>query len=243
MHPDERIDQLYGQTVKIIQSDEVFSFSLDAVLLADFTRISRRSKAVDLCAGNGAVALFLSQKTSGPINLVEIQSRLADMAARSVQLNHLEDRLHVYPIDLKDAPQTLKKDAYDVVTCNPPYFADQPHSQKNPNPYLAIARHELKTDLNTVLATTSALLKTNGRASFVYRPDRFLEMCQKMVANRLIPKRIRFVYPFQNKDANMFLIEAIKDGKPGGLHLEAPLVVYDAPNQYTPEVQRLIYGD
>ncbi|KRN00131.1 hypothetical protein FC24_GL001119 [Loigolactobacillus rennini DSM 20253] len=54
----ERVDQLYSQSVKIIQSAQVFSFSLDAVLLADFAMVHRRSKVVDLCAGNGAVGLF-----------------------------------------------------------------------------------------------------------------------------------------------------------------------------------------
>ena len=36
LHEYERIDQLYAEDIKIIQSSEVFSFSLDAVLLANF---------------------------------------------------------------------------------------------------------------------------------------------------------------------------------------------------------------
>ncbi|MCZ1222459.1 SAM-dependent methyltransferase, partial [Enterococcus faecium] len=31
LHEDERIDQLYAEDIKIIQSSKVFSFSLDAV--------------------------------------------------------------------------------------------------------------------------------------------------------------------------------------------------------------------
>jgi tRNA1(Val) A37 N6-methylase TrmN6 len=34
--PSERVDDLLTNDLKIIQSDEVFSFSLDAVLLARF---------------------------------------------------------------------------------------------------------------------------------------------------------------------------------------------------------------
>ncbi|GAY73137.1 tRNA (adenine37-N(6))-methyltransferase TrmN6 [Lentilactobacillus kosonis] len=52
---DERIDQLYSKNISIIQSSNVFSFSLDAVLLAEFATVSKNKtkKVVDLCAGNG----------------------------------------------------------------------------------------------------------------------------------------------------------------------------------------------
>lgn len=54
----ERIDQLYAEDIQIIQSSEVFSFSIDAVLLATFARVPKRGKIIDLCAGNGAIGLF-----------------------------------------------------------------------------------------------------------------------------------------------------------------------------------------
>lgn len=87
---NERIDHLDSQGIQIIQSNEVFAFSLDAVLLADFVRPNHRHrlKTVDLCAGNGAIALFLHQKIGGQVTAVELQERLADMAQRSVLLNH-----------------------------------------------------------------------------------------------------------------------------------------------------------
>ncbi|MEG0372649.1 MAG: SAM-dependent methyltransferase, partial [Enterococcus sp.] len=53
----ERIDQLYAEDIQIIQSSEVFSFSIDAVLLANFARTPKYGKIIDLCAGNGAVGL------------------------------------------------------------------------------------------------------------------------------------------------------------------------------------------
>lgn len=244
LKPGERIDQLYSQDVQIIQSPEVFAFSLDAVLLADFAKLPPRqsSQTVDLCAGNGAVGLFMSHKTRGQIAEVEIQPRLADMARRSVQLNQLTDQLTVYEGDLAQVNQWIPKDSADVVTCNPPYFADLPASQKNSNQYLAIARHEITTDLATVVATTSGLLKMNGKAYFVHRPDRLLQLLDLMAAHRLAPKRIRLVHPKPQKEANMVLVEAIKDGKPGGLRFLAPLTVYDHQGTYTPEVKALLYG-
>ncbi|MFD0897383.1 tRNA1(Val) (adenine(37)-N6)-methyltransferase [Loigolactobacillus binensis] len=240
---DERIDQLYSQTIKIIQSPSVFSFSLDAVLLADFAQIRPRSQTVDLCAGNGAVGLFLSRKTKGSIALVELQPRLADMAQRSVVLNQLQKQLTVYQLDLKDTFTKIAKDSIDVVTCNPPYFPPLATSKKNPNPYLAIARHEIATSLEQILVITSGLLKMNGKAYFVYRPDRFNEFVTKAAAQRLQTKRVRLVYPKVGREANMVLIELIKDGRPGGQRFLPPLTVYDQNNHYLPEVRRLLYGN
>ena len=43
--PDERVDMLYNDEVHIIQSKEVFSFSLDAVLLANFANLVKMGVA------------------------------------------------------------------------------------------------------------------------------------------------------------------------------------------------------
>ena len=91
--PGERLDQLFTSPVKIIQNREVFSYSIDSVLLSRFPKLPKKGKILDLCAGNGAVGLFASQHTKASILLVEIQERLADMAQRSVHLNHLEQQV------------------------------------------------------------------------------------------------------------------------------------------------------
>lgn len=241
----ERIDQLIKNGIKIIQSDQVFSFSLDAVLLADFAKVKSQANRhlVDLCAGNGAVGLFLSTKTKGYIDLVEIQPKLADLAQRSVHLNHLDDRVRVHVFNLKEAPQRLGSDRFDVVTCNPPYFVDQPASLKNPNPYLAIARHELKTNLNEVLASSSHLLKTKGHLYLVHRPDRLPEILQTCQHYRLAPKKLRFVHPKQGREANMVLLEAMKDGRDNGLKVLPPIYAYTQDNHYTKQVAAILHGD
>ncbi|MDN6641411.1 MAG: tRNA1(Val) (adenine(37)-N6)-methyltransferase [Tetragenococcus sp.] len=239
----ERIDQLYAEDVKIIQSSKVFSFSLDAVLLANFPKVPKKGIIVDLCAGNGAVGLFVAKKTRGKIYEIEIQERLADMAQRSVQLNHLENQIDVSPMDLKDSLSKLSSDSCDLVLCNPPYFKNLPTNHKNPNPYYAAARHEIHTDLDEVLFTSSKLLKMNGHFAMVHRPERFLEVIDLMQKNRLAPKRVQFVYPKAGKDANILLIEGIKDGKTDGFKVLPPMFTYDSSGNYSLETRRLLYGE
>ncbi len=243
LNSGERIDQLYSHHVGIIQSDQVFSFSLDAVLLADFAQVSskRIKKIVDLCAGNGAVSLFLSDQTQATITMVEIQSKLADMARRSVDLNHLNHKIKVINDDLKNATAYIDKDSTDVIVCNPPYFVNYETSEKNPNQYLAIARHEIETTLNAVLQTTADLLKMNGKAYFVYRPDRLTDLLAGLRRHRLEPKILKFIRPRTDAEANMVLVEAIKDGKANGLRVVQDLITHDGQD-YSEKVKRILYG-
>ncbi len=241
---NERIDQLMQYDLEIIQSPDVFSFSLDAVLLGDFAHIRKRDdlKILDLCAGNGAVALMLSQKTKSSIYAVEIQEELVDMAKRSIKLNHLEDQVQVIHKDLKEISKA-HYDSVDIITCNPPYFPMTERGAVNPNEHLAIARHEIYLTLDELMAKISKLLKVNGKAYLVHRPDRFLELMDTMRKYEVTPKRVRFIHPTDEMNANMVLVEGIKRGKEAGFQMLPPLYVHDKSGAYRPEVRKILYGE
>lgn len=240
---DERLDYLLAEDLRIIQSPSVFSFSLDAVLLARFTYVPfKRGKIVDLCTGNGAIPLFLSARSQAEIVGIELQERLADMAKRSIEYNKLTEQICIREDNVIGIASKIGSEKYDVVTCNPPYFPAHEASDKNLKEHLAIARHEIHLTLDQAVQSASELLKQGGKAAFVHRPGRLLDIVTSMRANRLEPKRIQFVYPKKGKEANTLLIEAIKDGKPD-LKILPPLYVYGEDGQYTDEVKEMLYGD
>jgi tRNA1(Val) A37 N6-methylase TrmN6 len=242
LREDERLDYLLAEDLRIIQSPNVFSFSLDAVLLARFVWVPiQKGKIVDLCSGNGVIPLFLSARTKGTITGVEIQERLYDMAVRSIEYNQLGDRLHMVHGDIKAVPKQLGFEKYDVVTCNPPYFPTPSREEINENEHLAIARHEILCTLEDAIKASSQLVKQGGKVAFVHRPGRLIDIIELMRKYRLEPKRIQFVYPKAGKEANTLLIEAIKDGSPD-LKILEPLIVYDENNEYTPIVKEILYG-
>ncbi len=242
LYDDERLDYLLGEELKIIQSPSVFSFSLDAVLLSKFTHVPiRKGKLIDLCTGNGVIPLFLSTRTNGEIMGIEIQERLYEMATRSVAFNKLEERVSLLHGDIKDMPRILGRHQFDVVTCNPPYFESLPTSEKNPNEHYAIARHEIKCNLEDVVRVSSQLVKQGGKVSLVHRPERLLDIVMYMREYGIEPKRIQLVYPKQGKEANILLIEGIRDGKKG-LKILPPFIVYRDDDTYTAEMNELIYG-
>lgn len=242
LYDDERLDYLLGEDLKIIQSPSVFSFSLDAVLLAMFTHVPiRKGNILDLCTGNGVIPLFLSTRTKGKITGVEIQERLYHMATRSVTYNQLEERISLIHGDIKEMPRVLGRHKFDLVTCNPPYFETLPTSEKNPNEHYAIARHEIKCTLEDVVRVSSQLVKQGGKVSFVHRPERLLDIVTYMREYGIEPKRMQLVYPKQGKEANILLIEGIRDGRKG-LKVLPPFVVYRDDDTYTEEMNELIYG-
>ncbi|KAA2301686.1 methyltransferase, partial [Clostridioides difficile] len=102
LHESERIDDLLSHDLRIIQSDEVFSFSMDAVLLARFASVPKRGRVLDLCTGNGVVPILLTTRTQASLEGNEIQPRLADMACRSVQLNALDESIMIREGDLRE---------------------------------------------------------------------------------------------------------------------------------------------
>lgn len=239
---DERLDYLLAENLRIIQSPSVFSFSLDAVLLARFAHVPPRSgEIVDLCAGNAVIPLFLSARTKAHIAAVELQERLFDMAERTVQYNDLGEQITMIHDDVIGIAKKLGYDKYDLVTCNPPYFRAHEASDKNLLEPFAIARHEIRLTLDQAIQSASELLKQGGKAAFVHRPGRLLDIVTAMQSHRIEPKRIRFVYPKEGKEANTLLIEGTKDGKPD-LKILPPLYVYDKDGNYTEEVRELLYG-
>jgi tRNA1(Val) A37 N6-methylase TrmN6 len=240
---DERIDYLLAdESMKIIQSPSAFSFSLDAVLLAQFAYVPiKRGAILDLCTGNGVIPLLLSRRSQAKITGVEIQERIFRMAQRNIELNELGEKLEMLHADLKDVGPTLQQSSFDVVTCNPPYFKTPSKNEHNHNEYLTIARHEVYCTLEDVVKACKLYVRPGGKVAMVHRPDRLVDIIELFRKYRLEPKRIQLVYPKNGKEANMLLIEGTRDGKPG-LKFLPPLYIYNEDGMYTEEAAEIIYG-
>ena len=242
LYCDERLDYLLAENLRIIQSPSVFSFSLDAVLLARFVYVPiQKGRLIDLGTGNGVIPLLLSTRTKGQIIGVEIQKRLYDMARRSVEYNGLTEQIKIIHGDLKNMPETLGFHRFDVVTCNPPYFPVKDTAILNEREPFAIARHEIYCTLEDVIEVASKLVRSGGKVALVHRPGRLLEILLLMRKYRIEPKRLQFVYPKLGKEANTILIEGIRDGKPD-LKILPPFIVYEDNNEYTDMAKEILYG-
>lgn len=238
IHSYERLDDLERKGYKIIQNPEKFCFGMDAVLLSSFAELRKGEACIDLGTGTGIIPILMEAKYGGDAyTALEIQEESADMAMRSVEYNGLSDKISVICGDIKEASSLFGKAKYNVVTCNPPYMNDN-HGLKNPDMPKAIARHEVLCTLEDVVREAKNLLKPGGRFYMVHRPHRLIEIITCLKGYGLEPKRIRFVHPYAEKDANMVLIESIRGGK-SMLKVEPPIIVYKDVGEYTDEIYRL----
>ena len=236
----ERLDELDRNGYRIIQDPKRFCFGMDAVLLAGFAKVKPGEKVLDLGTGTGILPILLEARTKGvSFTGLEIQPESADMAARSVRLNHLENKVHIVNGDIREADRLFGAGSYHVVTSNPPYMTDL-HGIKNPNEAKAIARHEILCTLEDVVSQAAKLLAPCGRFYLVHRPFRLAEILTCLCSHGLEPKRMRLVHSYEDWEPNMVLIEALKGGR-SGMTVEKPLIIFEKPGVSRSEI-REVYG-
>ena len=224
--------------LKIVQDNEMFNFSLDSVLLPNFVTLNQKiDRILDIGCGNAPIPLILSTKTNAKITGVEIQKEVYDLALESVNINKKENQITIINKDINDYYKKIETDSFDVITCNPPFFKYIETSNINKNDYKTIARHEVKLNLSQLFNIAKKLLKNNGVIAIVHRPERFVEVVEEIKKNNIEPKRVQFVYPKKNMEANIMLIEGSKNGKPG-LKILPPIYSHKDNGEYTEDVKK-----
>ena len=240
---NERIDDLEIKNMKIIQNKDGFCFGIDSVLLSDFAKeIKDNSKVVDLGTGTGILGILLCAKTNlKEILGVEIQEEVADMAQRSIELNNLKNRFKILNDNIKNIEKNNinLKNNFDYVVTNPPYKKLNT-GKINENEKKLISRHELTANLDDFIKTASFLLKDKGTLFMVHRPERLVDILEKMRKEKIEPKELKFIYPKINKEPNLILIKGVKNANPF-LKIDKPLYVYNEDGNYTDDILK-IYG-
>ena len=241
-HHGETLDAILGGLVRVLQHERGYRFSLDPILLADFAARTPARSAADLGTGSGVIALLLAA-LGGAEHVVgiEVQAGMADLARRAVALNGLGDRVEIVQGDLRD-PQALPRDHFELVVSNPPF---RPVAEGPPSPHRerALARTEIAATMTDVIHTTQRILRSGGRACFVYPATRLAELLTALSKAALWPRRLRLVHPRLGAPAELCLVEAGK-GKAHPLEVLPTLVVHEANGDYTLELKRILrHGD
>ena len=222
LRPNERIDDLCTGGRRIIQRTDEFCFSMDAVLLAHFPRLTGREHILDLGAGTGVIPL-LAADGAAQITAVELNPVQAALAARNVQLNSLSEKITVREGDYRDPSALFACAAFDLVFANPPY-RPAASGAVSMGDGRAAARHEITATLADTVRAAAYALRHGGRLAMVH-----------------LPERLRMVQPRADKAPNLLLLEAVKGAALAGMRHEPALIVRDAEGNYTAEI-REIYG-
>ena len=221
-------------------SDSIFAavskahrFGTDAFLLADFASPRHKDRVIDLCSGCGIVGLLMI-RDSGPesVTAVEIADEAHALAVMSKEKSGLENFMPI-KIDLKDFTADVQA---DVITCNPPYYAEGT-GKKSADSSLAAAKHELLCDISDVCRSAKKNLKFGGRLCICNRPERLADCVFAMRENGIEPKRLRTVHKTAKDPAWLILLEG-RSGGSGFMRIERPLTVYEN-GEYSEEMKRI----
>lgn len=211
LKPNEKLEDLQYNGLCIIQSEDEYRFTTDAVLLANFCNDMKGKLCVEFCAGSGVISILVAaKKHPAKVLAIELQQSLADMARRSVTYNNLQDVIEVVCDDVKNAANLIPKPA-DVVVCNPPY-RKLGSGEKQLAENIALCRHEIAITLEQVVTCASKTLNNRGTFYLVHQAERIAEIVSLCVNNQLAVKEIVPVCPRQGREPNLVLVRAVKCG-------------------------------
>ena len=238
INPNERVDDLQIKGYKIIQDPEVFCFGIDAVLLADFAKVKKKDKVLDIGTGTGIIPILMLARYENKSYVgIDIQEQMIERAKRSVRLNGIEEHVQMKHLDVKEITNTYPPNSFDVVTCNPPYMKGKAGLISD-NESKMIARHEIRCSLEDIIQNAAYVLKDRGKLYMIHRPHRLVDIMVLMRQYRLEPKSMQMIYPKVGKAPTMVLIEGIKYAK-AELMVKAPLYVYGDKGEYSDEIERI----
>jgi len=235
--PSFTTDTFFDGRIRIKQNRAGYRFSLDAVLLAYQAAPRSGDRVIDLGTGCGIIALIMAYRHPDiTLFAVEVQEELVQLAIGNVADNHLQDRITVLGADLKRIKPDMTAGPVDLAVCNPPYRRAG-SGRINPDNQRAVARHELKANLQDVTGSARRILKTGGRFVTIYTAERTADIICQMRCDGIEPKLVHTIHSAPRSEAKLVLIEGVKGGNPG-LKIAPPLIVYNEDGDYTDEVQQ-----
>ena len=237
--PDETCEPFAQGRLRLLQKRRGYRFSLDAVLLAGLVNLSGRESVIELGTGCGIISLLLARRYPDlKLTAVELQPRLADLARRNVILNDLSDQITILEADMAALSRIFPAGAFAVCISNPPY-RPLTSGRLNPDPEKAVARHEVKGSLATVVQAAAHLLPTGGRLALIYPAWRLAHLLITLRTRHLEPKKLLCVHSRPGEAAKLVYVEARHGGREE-LKILPPLVIYREDGRYTPELEQLL---
>ena len=235
-------ESLFGGTLRCLQPRQGYRFSVDAVLLAHFFTPQPEARILDLGAGCGVVSLILSHRwPTANLVALELQPRLAEVVRRNVAINSLASRVTVLEGDCRRITDLLPPNSFDWVAANPPYYPTE-SGRHHPETERSQARHEILGGIGEMAKAAAFVLKSGGRAAFVYPAARGETLLGVLLENGLAPKRLRMVHPYSEAEAGLVLVEAVKDGGEGLEVLSPFCICQEKGGPYTVEMAAMYAG-
>ena len=215
---------------------DAFPLSTDSMLLADFVRLPKNAKVLDLGSGCGTLGLLLcARDLNCQITGIELTDCAHKAAEENISANGLGSRLVSICGDFRQVTKTMRPGQFHVCVSNPPYFSGGPASQSHP----AARRNDCCSTQELIEASAWAL-RFGGDFFLVHKPEYLAQLCACASHARLEPKVLCLVRHKPESEYNLVLLQCRKGGKPGLKIRELTLFHRDgSPTDYYKNLYRL----
>lgn len=235
LEKNERLEDLQFEGLKIIQNSELYAFTSDSVVLANFLKIKPKENAVEIGAGSGVISILATKKTKAKkITAFEIQKDMFNLLEKNIKLNELNDKIEIINDKIQNFKKYFEVGSVDVVFSNPPYKKEGA-CLYNQNESKMVARHEKYLPIEDLCKCASDMLKFGGRFYCIYDADRSCELIYELIKNKLEPKRMFFTENGKGKTI-LVVIEAVKGGK-HSVQVMPNLVTNDKNGEYIQKIK------
>ena len=212
LQENERLEDLQCGGLQIVQNKELYTFTSDSVILANFLKSKKDDFVVEIGTGSGVISILAQAKCGiNKIVAFEIQPEMAALAEKNVLLNNLNKKIEIVCDDAKNFEKCFEKGHANVVFCNPPYFKPTNFAQSCVN---KIAKEEVSLSCDELCATASKMLKSGGSFYVCYPAERAAELIFTLQKHSLCTKELFFTENGKGKVKTLFL-KATKNGKFG----------------------------
>ena len=222
-----------------IQQDRcAMKVSTDACLQGAWTPIKETVTSVlDIGAGTGLLSLMLAQRSDRIlVDAIELDSATALQARENAASSPWNSRVRVINADATKYPYSKQ---YDLVVCNPPFFNN---SLLGDDDSRNLARHTVSLSYSDLWNVLDQALTPDGYASImlpVVEHAQWEDLLSKndwhihhrLCIHHRANSSCKRIVSVCSRNAAQKVTESVTEKK---------LVIYSAPNQYSPETSELL---
>ncbi|HQZ41819.1 MAG TPA: methyltransferase [Flavobacteriales bacterium] len=208
--------------------------STDGILFGAWLNYCGAERILDVGAGTGVLSLIAAQRNlTAEITALEIDPAAAEQARENAANSRWPARIKVLCCDARSyQPESL----FDLVICNPPYYAN---SLTSPDQRTNVAKHSEDLTFQDLVCVVGRSLTPDGRFAVIIPVERENDLVPIAAKHNLHPAQ-RFIVSYSPHKSPKRVLMMLKRIKLETVE-ESSLIIQNAgPFDYSPEYRAMI---